>query len=353
MVSMNDPPQSEGSPRCGATVLCSCTAATAPALHEAPTTAAIADSAVAPLMRTSEWIELPAVQAFAAEETDAYRLCTTPDGWVERFGTDVLISYKDDATRERLTTELYLWSLSVGFKFTRVFARYLPKKNAERESPKLIVGDATASLRTHAKERGLLYEIDFEAGYSVGLFVDQRENRSFVRHAKPKRMLNCFSYTCAFSVAAAAEGAQTVSVDLSKKSLNRGRANFGLNNLSLEGHSFIADDVMEFLPRLARRGEKFDIVILDPPTFSRSHKGKAWQVERDFEDLLQVTLELVARDAHILLSTNCTTLTERALEVMARYCLKTVRRAGTLHHQPRPADFPVESPSRTVWLTLR
>jgi 23S rRNA (cytosine1962-C5)-methyltransferase len=304
-------------------------------------------------MRTSEWIDLPAVQAFAAEGTDAYRLCTTDSGWVDRFGTEVLVSYKDEATRERLTTELYLWSLSVSFKFTRVFARFLPKKNAERESPKLVVGDATASLQTTAKERGLTYGIDFEAGYSVGLFVDQRENRSFVRHVKPRRMLNCFAYTCAFSVAAAAEGAQTVSVDLSKKSLNRGRANFGLNNLPVEEHRFVAEDVMEYVPRLARRGEKFDIIILDPPTFSRTHRGKAWQVERDFETLLLHALELVGRDAHILLSTNCTTLTDRALEVMARYCLKASRRAGTLHHQPRPADFPVESPARTVWLKLR
>jgi 23S rRNA (cytosine1962-C5)-methyltransferase len=304
-------------------------------------------------MRTSEWIDLPAVQAFAAEETDAYRLCTTDGGWVERFGSEVLVSYKDEATRERLTTELYLWSLSVEFKFTRVFARFLPKKNAEREAPKLVVGDAMASLQTTARERGLTYGIDFEAGYSVGLFVDQRENRSFVRQAKPKRMLNCFAYTCAFSVVAAAEGAQTVSVDLSKKSLNRGRANFGLNNLPLEEHRFVAEDVVEYLPRLARRGEKFDMIILDPPTFSRSPSGKSWQVERDFETLLLKALELVGRDAHILLSTNCTTLTDRALEVMARFCLKASRRAGTLHRQPRPADFPVESPSRTVWLTLR
>lgn len=304
-------------------------------------------------MKTSQWIEAAAVKNFEAEQTDAFRLCTCPDGWVERYGTDVLVSYKTDAAQQRLTTELYLWSLSVGFKFTRVFARFLPKKNAERQSPKLVIGDAGANLRTTALERQLRYNIDFEAGYSVGLFVDQRENRTYVRQAKPKTVLNCFSYTCAFSVAAASVGAETISVDLSKKSLTRGRENFELNSLPIDGHRFLTDDVMELLPRLGRKGEKFDIIILDPPTFSRSARGKAFQIEKDFETLLTYALELAERDSHILLSTNCTTLTVRALEVMARFCLKASRRAGTLHHQPALPDFPTDAPARTVWLTLR
>ncbi|MBA2744270.1 MAG: class I SAM-dependent methyltransferase, partial [Chthoniobacterales bacterium] len=179
-------------------------------------------------MRISEWIDPALVKAFEAEGTDAYRICTYPDGWVERYGTDALVSYKTDVAQERLTTELYLWSLAVGFKFTRVFARFLPKQNAQRESPRLVVGDPAASLQTAAVERQLRYGIHFEGGYSVGLFVDQRNNRSYVRHLRPKAVLNCFAYTCAFSVAAAHAGAKTLSVDLSKKSLGRGRENFEL-----------------------------------------------------------------------------------------------------------------------------
>ena len=305
-------------------------------------------------MRTSDWIEPALVQAFEAEQTDAYRLCTYEEGWAERFGSDVLLSHKTDEARERLKTELYLWSLAVNFKFTRVFARHLPKKNPERAMPKLVVGDAEAKLPTIAIERGLNYGIDFEGGYSVGLFVDQRENRSFVRHIKPKSALNCFAYTCAFSVAAASVGAHTLSVDLSKKSLARGRENFALNSLpTTDDHRFMAEDVMEFLPRLARRGEKFDIIILDPPTFSRSRSGRAFQVEKDFETLLSHALEVAERDCHILLSTNCSTLSEHALEVMARFCLKAARRGGTLHHQPALPDFPPHGGARTVWLTLR
>lgn len=138
-------------------------------------------------IRMSEWIEPTLAQAFAAEATDAYRICTYPDGWVDRYGTDVLVSYKSESVRERLTTELYLWSLNVGFKFSRVFARFLPKQNAEREAPRLVVGDAATSLQTSATERQLRYGIDFAAGYSVGLFVDQRNNRSYAQHLRPRR----------------------------------------------------------------------------------------------------------------------------------------------------------------------
>ena len=304
-------------------------------------------------MRMSEWIEPAMVKTFEAEHTDAYRLCTFEDGWVECYGADILLSYKTDVAQERLTTELYLWATAAGIKIRRLFARFLPKQNAERESPRLVVGEDLADLETIATERRLRYTIDFQSGYSPGLFLDQRENRSFVRHAQPKTLLNCFAYTCSFSVVAASVGAKTVSVDLSKKSLNRGRDNFALNGLLAKEHRFVAEDVVEYLPRLVRKGEKFDIVILDPPTFSRSHRGKSFQVERDFETLLLSALEVVERDAHILLSTNCTSLNARALEVMAKFCLKATRRAGTLHTSPPLPDFPGETGARTVWLTLR
>lgn len=290
---------------------------------------------------------------FEAEGTDAYRLCTIADGWVERFGRDILISFKDQAGREQLMAEFSLWAEAMDFNTQRVFERFLPKRNEEREAPKLILGDSNTSSRTIAMERSVRYEIDFSAGYSVGLFVDQRENRSFVRKAIFERALNCFAYTCSFSVAAALAGAKTMSVDLSRKSLERGRQNFELNNLPTTGHQFIAEDVFEVLPRLARKGEKFDLIVLDPPTFSRSHRGKVFKVQSNFDSLLGEALEVAGPGARILLSTNCATLTERALGVMARFCLKASRRAGTFHSEPRPRDFPPASGANSIWLTLR
>ena len=301
----------------------------------------------------SGWVDATLLRDFQAEGTDAHRLCTIDDGWVERFGRDVLISFKRVLARERLVPEIQAWASTVPFEFGRVFARFVPRKNEAREPPTLIFGDRGENLQTIATERHLKFGIDFGAGYSVGFFVDQRENRRHVRHIAPKRLLNCFSYTCSFSVSAACAGAITLNIDLSKKSLARGRENFALNSLPTIDHRFIADDVMAVLPRLARKGEKFDAIILDPPTFSRSPGGKSFHVENDFEKLLVDALELAERDSHVLLSTNCSTLREHALEVMARYGLKAARRAAMFHRQPPLPDFPPGVGASSIWLTLR
>jgi 23S rRNA (cytosine1962-C5)-methyltransferase len=305
------------------------------------------------MKKKAEWIEPALLRQFEAEGTDAHRLCTTDDGGVERFGREILVSYKNPAARDRLILELYFWQKSVDFDFLRIFARFLPKKNEEREKPSLSFGDKEANLQTITTEHQLKYGIDFEAGYSVGFFIDQRENRRYLRQIAPRRLLNCFAYTCSFSVAAASVGAQTVNIDLSKKSLARGRENFALNSLSTGDHKFIADDVMTVLPRLARKGEKFDVVILDPPTFSRSHRGQTFHVEDNFEELLTAALEVVTRNGRILLSTNCLSLREKGLEVMARYCLKLTRKAGIFHRQPPLPDFPPGTGASTIWLSLR
>src|SRR6266702_3670449 len=301
----------------------------------------------------SGWIDATLLRDFEADGTDAHRLCTVEGGWVERFGRDFLISFKKVLAREHLIQELPSWAKVVRFDVGRIFARFIPRKNEEREPPGLIFGDPHGNLQTIATERHLKFGIDFGAGYSAGLFVDQRENRRYVRHIAPKRLLNCFAYTCSFSVSAAYAGAVTLNVDLSKKALTRGRENFALNGLSTIDHHFIADDVMAVLLRLAHKGEKFDVIILDPPTFSRSPKGKTFQVENDFEKLLVDALELAERDSHILLSTNCFTLREHALVVMARYALKATRRAATFHRQPALPDFPPGAGASSIWLILR
>src|SRR5437763_7981730 len=232
------------------------------------------------MIAKTQWIDRGLLDAFEAEGTDAHRLCTIDNGWAERFSRDVLISCRSTTARDRLIAGLKKWSSSVNFQFGRVFARFLPRKNEERETPKLIIGNEGGNLETIATEHHLKFGIDFGAGYSVGLFIDQRENRWLVRQSKPKRVLNCFAYTCSFSVASASVGAQTVNVDLSKKSLERGRQDFALNSLSTEGHQFVADDVRSVLHRLARRGKNFDMIILVPPTFSRTKGSEAVHAEK-------------------------------------------------------------------------
>jgi 23S rRNA (cytosine1962-C5)-methyltransferase len=300
-----------------------------------------------------KWLDAATAAKFEREATDAYRVHSSGGGWVERLGGDLLLSYKDDATLARLLEEGHAWRGSTGLPLQRFFAKLLPKQNADRVTPTLAWGEAALPLETQVQEAGTRYGLDFGAGYSAGLFLDQRANRAFVRRLRPQRLLNTFAYTCSFSVVAAQVGGVTTSVDLSKKSLDRGRANFELNGLSTEGHKFIADSVLEVLPRLARRGEKYDAIILDPPTFSRSHDGKRFQVEHDFEGLLASALEVAAPRASLLLSTNCTRLDRRALERIARHCLKLTRQTGTFHTEPPLVDIPPTMAATTLWLTLR
>ena len=299
------------------------------------------------------WISAQQLAAFQTAETTAHRLYSERDGWVERLGDDILLSYKSDLIQEQLLEGLDSWSASTAFTPRRVFGKFLPRQNEERIAPVLLRGEESEPLTTVVTENGVKYGIDFEAGYSAGLFLDQRANRSFVRRLAPKRLLNTFAYTCSFSVVAALSGAETVSVDLSKKSLDRGRENFRLNDLDDSKHRFIADDVLDVFPRLARRGEQFDCIILDPPTFSRGNKGRRFQVEQGMEELVTAALEVAAPNAPVLLSTNCTKLDRRALEQIARYCLKVARRNGSFHVEPDLPDIPPALSAQTLWLMLK
>ncbi len=261
-----------------------------------------------------------------------------------------MLSYQHEEARDIVLAELQNWESRNEATHTRIFGKYIPLQNDERTAPVLLEGDAAAPMQTVVEENRVKFGLDFTAGYSAGLFIDQRANRALVRRGPARRVLNTFAYTCSFSVAAALAGAETVSIDLSKKSLDRGRANFALNGLDSAGHRFLADDVLDILPRLARRGERFDTIILDPPTFSRGNKSRRFQVERDFEALVIAALELSTSRARILLSTNCTRLTRRALENIARFALKTTRAAADFHVAPPLPDIPAEAAAQTVWL---
>src|SRR5262249_5909812 len=115
------------------------------------------------------WIDPSLLRDFQSEGTDSHRLCTNDEGWVERFGSDVLISFKKVVARNRLLEGLQPWAGSVGFPVRRVFARYVPTKSERRESPALVVGDPAESLQTVATEWCLRFGIDFGTGYSPGL----------------------------------------------------------------------------------------------------------------------------------------------------------------------------------------
>lgn len=250
------------------------------------------------------WISPQEAQALAASGTDAFALAHGPDFRVERFGSSALISSRSDALIAPLHDALARWAESCGWRPARVFQRLLVQGPGQSDRPVLLAGDPAASPLEIVRESGLRFEVDFSASYSPGLFPDQRLNRLRLRELQPGRVLNTFAYTCAFSVAAAAAGAKTLSVDVSKSSLARGRRNFELNGIPTDGHRFLAEDAPAYLARLARRGETFDAILLDPPTFGRAGSGRTFRIERDLPLLIASAVAVAAPGAHILLSTN-------------------------------------------------
>jgi 23S rRNA (cytosine1962-C5)-methyltransferase len=289
---------------------------------------------------------------FEDEGTNAFRICTLSGAWIERLGVDLLLSYQEEALLPALLEWCEALPEVTGYFPERIFGRHLPVRNQERVSPVLLKGSSALPLCSTVTEAGVRFGLDFSAGYSAGLFLDQRHNRAWVRQNAKGRFLNTFSYTCSFSVCAALAGAETLSIDLSRKSLSRGEANFALNGLPLEKHRFFAADVRESFPRLARRGERFDTIILDPPTFSTSSTKGRFRVEDDMGELVQAALEVAAPRGRLLVSTNCTRLGVRELERICRMALRLRRLSGSFQASQPLEDFPRGAGASCVWLQL-
>lgn len=300
-----------------------------------------------PLSVLTQWLDPKLAAAFVEESTTAFRLGVGPDFWVDRYGETALISVHPGVQPSRILEELRTWSRSVDWTPRRVFCRQLVRSPGENDIPVLLQGSQADPLSEVVMENGLRYEVDFQSGYNTGLFCDQRANRMHLRALRPARLLNTFAHTCAFSVSGAATGAETVSVDISKSFLQRGRRNFELNGLPLENHRFVTEDVPTYLHRLVKRGEIFDAIILDPPTFGRGGAGKTFRVERDFQSLLLESLKLLRPGGSLLLSTNFSEWDANRLAVEG---LRAAPGAEFLKVPP-PADFFGKSPSSTVWMT--
>jgi 23S rRNA (cytosine1962-C5)-methyltransferase len=295
------------------------------------------------------WISSDLLQRLAAEGTTIHRAYSGVGDFVERYGDDLLLCIRHRDEAERLRDWQKEWAAETGFQVRRLFVKLL-KQGPGSERAELLEGDASLPLVTTATELGLRYKIDFGAGYSTGFFPDQRENRRFLMGLKPQTVLNTFSYTCAFSVVAASAGAKTTSVDVAKKALDWGRENFALNDLSTEGQKFWPDDVRDVLRRQGQRGGTFDAIILDPPTFARSQKGKVFRVEDELPELAQQAFPLLAPGGHLLLSTNCESLTGADLEKWAAEAARACGRKQTPVTVPVPEEFPPSQGATTLWV---
>lgn len=184
-----------------------------------------------------------------------------------------------------------------------------------------LVGEA-APPDIIVRENGLQYYVRLYDGFSTGLFADQRESRKkLAALSVDKRVLNTFSYTCAFSVACAAAGASHVmSVDVSKKVLEWGTRNAQLNGISLDVFRYREQDAMKFLQRAAQKKENWDLVIVDPPSFARNEK-RNFSISKDWGQLVNLASSVVAPGGYLYVSSNFAQWSSRAFSELSAKAL--------------------------------
>ena len=251
------------------------------------------------LVARMDWISPDQWSRLADEGTDAHRLASAGDGWLDRYGEWLLWSGMKPPRVEALRNEV---ADRYGFAPRGYLARTLVKKASEQKPAELLAGEEPGEITV--RENGLLFSVDPAGGYSSGLFLDQRSNRRWVERLGAKRALNLFAYTCSFTVCAASAGAETCSVDAAKRVLGTGRRNLELNGIDpTDGHRFLADDATKVVPRLAKRGESFDLVVLDPPTFGRAD-GRVFRIESDLPALVGECFDLLSSGGWLLVSCN-------------------------------------------------
>lgn len=189
-------------------------------------------------------------------------------------------------------------------------------------------------------ENGVLYQVFMNDGLMTGIFLDQHEVRGSLVDglAMGKSLLNMFSYTAAFSVAAAMGGAsQTTSVDLAKRSRELSQAHFQANGISTDEHRFIVMDVFEYFKYAKRKGLTYDVIVLDPPSFARNKK-QTFSVAKDYHKLISQSLEILNPGGIIIASTNAANVsrqkfTEQIDKGFAGRSYKILNKYGL------PADF--------------
>lgn len=160
-------------------------------------------------------------------------------------------------------------------------------------------------------ESGMRFNVHLKTGPMTGLFLDQRETRKTLLNNKRSHnetFLNLFSYSGSFSVAAAMAGMSTTSVDLAGRTTELVTDNFNVNDLPLDNHHIHIMDTFEYLKYAARKNQQFDVILIDPPSFSRNKK-KFFKVGRDYPQLIREAVKILKPGGELILSQNLETFT--------------------------------------------
>ena len=241
------------------------------------------------------------------ELTTAFRLFNQEgDG----FGGLTVDLYGDYAVFSWYNSYVYQIRQTISEAFRQVFPEVLGTyekirfKGLDYESAH-VYGQEAPDFFT-VLENGVLYQVFMNDGLMTGIFLDQHEVRGSLVDglAMGKSLLNMFSYTAAFSVAAAMGGAsQTTSVDLAKRSRELSQAHFQANGISTDDHRFVVMDVFEYFKYAKRKGLTYDVIVLDPPSFARNKK-QTFSVAKDYHKLISQSLEILNPRGIIIASTN-------------------------------------------------
>ncbi len=221
---------------------------------------------------------------FAGGETSAYRMLhgegdRTPGFTIDRYGDVAVLRTDGDAARVR-TPEFVgaVWSLLRAQGIVSLLGR-----DPDRSGPPVVLEGPMPDARVVVAEHGVPFCVDLFDGQKTGAFLDQRDNRRRVGelcamltargNSLPVRMLNLFSYAGGFSVFAARAGAVTTSVDIAAKAHRTAEESFRAAGLDPSGHRFVAADAFQFMQNALERGEQFDLIVCDPPSFAPNEKS--------------------------------------------------------------------------------
>lgn len=286
-----------------------------------------------------------------AGDTTAFRLAHgggdgLPGVSVDLYGEHLLVAlFGEDAERAReavLDAAHRLGARGVYLKVRPRHASVIVDPRKDEFAPREAVRGESAPEAFTILEHGLPFEVRLGEGLSTGIFLDQRENRRRVRElARGARALNLFAYTGAFTVAAAAGGARaTVTVDVSRAALAWARRNLDAIGADPAAHVVVEADVFPWLKAAARAGERFDLVLLDPPSFATTKKSR-FSAESDYADLAALALGVLAPGGRLLACTNHRGISRARLR---RRLHDAARGAGSdvaqMKDLPDPLDFP-------------
>lgn len=284
-------------------------------------------------------------------DSNAYRLVNAegdglPGLTVDRYAGHLMLQLYSAAWRPylKLVTQILQELLSpVG-----IYEKSRPQKTRELEAVsdsknygRLLAGKA-APQRLEVRENALSFLVSLEQGLNTGLFLDQRSNRrDLMRRVKGKRVLNLFSYTGAFSVAAAAAGAAEVtSVDASASYTDWAGDNFTANRLNHKQHEFIIGDCLTVMGRLAQGKKRFDVVLMDPPSFSTTAKSR-FTTRGGTSDLVAAALPLLSENGLLIASSNHQKVdTAEYLKELRRGALQADCDLRVISLLGQPEDFP-------------